>query len=103
MMLVAAFVQGRADLLSNALEDRIHQPYRSSLCPLLPALQKLDPSSGILGVVLSGAGPSVLIFADPKASMVQVKNRVKAHLRAAGLSAELIATAIAERGGSSRV
>jgi len=39
MLLVAAFVQGRPDLLTSALEDRIHQPYRAALCPLLPALQ----------------------------------------------------------------
>jgi homoserine kinase len=37
MLLLAAFTQGRPDLLTAALEDRIHQPYRASLCPLLPA------------------------------------------------------------------
>ncbi len=41
MLLLAAFVQGRRDLLASALEDRMHQPYRAALCPLLPALQKL--------------------------------------------------------------
>src|SRR6185437_15959169 len=59
MLLLAAFVQGRRDLLASALEDRMHQPYRASLCPLLPALQKVvGGTSGILGVALSGAGPS---------------------------------------------
>ncbi len=38
MLLLAAFTQGRPDLLSAALEDRIHQPYRAALCPLLPVL-----------------------------------------------------------------
>jgi homoserine kinase len=101
MMLLGAFVQGRADLLSSALGDRMHQPYRAALCPLLPALQKLDRSSGILGVALSGAGPSVLIFVDPRASISQVKTRVKNRLRAAGLSAELVSTTITDRGGNS--
>ncbi len=41
MLLLAAFVQGRRDLLASALEDRMHQPYRAALCPLLPALTKL--------------------------------------------------------------
>ncbi len=41
MLLLAAFTQGRKDLVASSLEDRIHQPYRASLCPLLPALQKL--------------------------------------------------------------
>lgn len=100
MFLLAALTRGQPSLMATALEDRIHQPYRSSLCPLLPALQKLDHSAGILGVALSGAGPSVLIFVDPKASMTAVKTRVKNHLRAAGLFAELIPAKITGRGGS---
>jgi homoserine kinase len=98
MLLLAAFTQGRKDLLTAAMEDRIHQPYRASLCPLLPALQKLDRSSGIVGVALSGAGPSVLIFLDGKANLRQVKTRIAAHLRAHHLSAELIATEISNAG-----
>src|SRR6266446_4089741 len=66
MLLLAAFVQGRRDLLASALEDRMHQPYRAALCPLLPVSQKLAGSAGVLGAVLSGAGPSVLIFLDEK-------------------------------------
>src|SRR5208282_2144955 len=34
MLLLAAFTLGRHDLLSAALDDRIHQPYRAALCPL---------------------------------------------------------------------
>ncbi len=98
MLLVAAFVQGRTDLLASALEDRIHQPYRAALCPLLPALQKLTGTPGIMGSVLSGAGPSVLVFLDPKAKAAKVKSQVEAHLRASGLTAELILTGIDPKG-----
>jgi homoserine kinase len=98
MLLVAAFVQGRPGLLASALEDRIHQPYRSALCPLLPALQKLAGKHGILGAVLSGAGPSVLVFLDPKANASKAKSAVAAHLRASGLTAELISTRIDPKG-----
>ncbi len=100
MLLLAAFVRGRGDLLASALQDRLHQPYRASLCPLLPALQKLTGVSGILGVVLSGAGPSVLIFLDAKASVSAAKAQVRTHLRAHGLAAELIPTTITEGGAS---
>jgi homoserine kinase len=98
MLLVAAFVQGRPELLASALEDRIHQPYRAALCPLLPALQKLTKTPGILGSVLSGAGPSVLVFLDPKAKTGKVKSQVEAHLRASRLTAELILTGIDLKG-----
>jgi homoserine kinase len=96
MLLLAALVQGNPKLLGAALADRIHQPYRAALCPLLPALEKLAGASGVLGVALSGAGPSVLIFLDAKVSLSRVKARVTEHLRTVGLSAELIATAICD-------
>jgi homoserine kinase len=98
MLLVAAFAQGRPDLLASALEDRIHQPYRAALCPLLPALKKLAGAKGILGAVLSGAGPSVLVFLDPKANVGKVKSQVAAHLKETGLASELIATRIDPKG-----
>src|SRR6202163_1416316 len=49
MLLLAAFTQGRPDVLPAALEDRLHQSYRSALCPLLPSLKELTGDSGILG------------------------------------------------------
>ena len=98
-----AFLQGRKDLLASALEDRIHQPYRASLCPLLPALQKLTGTRGIVGSALSGAGPSVLVFLDPKASISQTRTRVRDHLRKHGLSPELILTDITPRGARQQI
>ena len=98
MLLLAAFSQGRHELLSAALEDRIHQPYRAPLCPLLPALQELHGKAGVLGAALSGAGPSVLVFLDPKASLAKAKQAVAAHLAKRDLSAELLPTSIALRG-----
>jgi homoserine kinase len=98
MLLLAALTQGRPDFLASALADRIHQPYRAALCPLFPALQKLAGSSGILGVALSGAGPSVLIFLDSKISASKTQKRVAAHLSTSRLSAELIPTSIRTRG-----
>ena len=99
MLLLAAFVQGRTDLLKSALHDRIHQPYRARLCPLLPALQELDHKNGMLGAVLSGAGPSVLLFLDPAANPEKVKKAVQGHLATKRLFAELISTSITKRGG----
>jgi homoserine kinase len=99
MLLLAAFVRGRRDLLASALDDRMHQPYRAALCPLLPALQKLSAGTpGILGAVLSGAGPSVLIFLDDKVGAERAKAQVRTRLQACGLKAELIATAITKQG-----
>jgi homoserine kinase len=101
MLLLAAFTQGRPSLLSAALEDRIHQPYRAALCPLLSCLQELEGKDGILGAALSGAGPSVLIFLDPRASLQKTRRHIAAHLSRNRLTAELIPTSITLRGARS--
>lgn len=99
MLMLAAFLQGQPDMLAASLDDRIHQPYRAALCPLLPALQKLKSSDGILGAALSGAGPSVLIFLNPREAVGKTCRLVEKHLANAGLRAELLPTSITLRGG----
>ena len=98
MLLLATFAQGRPELLGEALEDRIHQPYRAALCPLLPCLQELKGKDGMLGAALSGAGPPVLVFLDPRSSAAKARKAVASHLNRAGLKAELLSTAITLRG-----
>jgi homoserine kinase len=98
MLLLAAFMQGRHALLSAALDDRIHQPYRASLCPLLPALSELRGKPGILGAALSGAGPSVLVFLDPAYAASKATRIITAQLAARKLRAELLLTSISLRG-----
>jgi len=62
-LLVHALGTGRLDLLACALDDRMHEPDRAPLVPLFATLQPLAGSPGCLGVTLSGAGPSVLVWA----------------------------------------
>jgi homoserine kinase len=97
MFLLAAFTQGNHHLLSAALEDRIHQPYRARFCPLLPCLQELTGEQGVLGAALSGAGPSVIVFLDPDSSAKKTRASVAAHLAGRGLRAELLLTSITRR------
>jgi homoserine kinase len=68
-LLGLAFAQARGDLLRIAMSDRIHQPYRAPICPLLPLLLPLVGEDGILGAALSGAGPAVLVVVDSEKSL----------------------------------
>ncbi len=61
-LLTAAFALGRADLMQLATRDRLHQPYREEICPLLPALLPLAGSHGVISITLSGAGPAVMLL-----------------------------------------
>ena len=61
-----AFAQARGDLLRLAMRDRIHQPYRAAISPLLPLLLPMVGGNGILGAALSGAGPGVLVIVEEK-------------------------------------
>jgi homoserine kinase len=63
-LLGLAFAMGRGDLLKLGMRDRVHQPYRESICPQLPRLLPLAGTSGILGSALSGAGPAVLVIVE---------------------------------------
>jgi len=92
LLQMQAWSQGRADLLAGALADRWHQPYRSPLCPLLPALQPLVGQSGIAGCALSGAGPGVLLVVESQESVASATALVRAALESRHLRAEIIAS-----------
>jgi homoserine kinase len=61
---VAALTTGNWPLLREAMRDRIHQPYRAALIPGFEEILALA-TPGLLGVALSGAGPTVFALARP--------------------------------------
>jgi homoserine kinase len=76
-LLVAAFAQGRLDLLATAMQDRMHQTYRAQACPLLGKLLPLMEEPEIAGVALSGAGPSVLVFLAQGTTLLEAETRIQ--------------------------
>ena len=64
-LLVSAFALNRPELLLPGSRDSIHQPFRMAACPLLKRLLPLAGTRGVYSVTLSGAGPSILLIADP--------------------------------------
>jgi homoserine kinase len=62
-LLLQTLQSGDLSLLGEALRDRIHQPSRLSLVPGLEKALSLEHPD-LLGVCLSGAGPSIVAFAE---------------------------------------
>ncbi|ADU51843.1 homoserine kinase [Thermaerobacter marianensis DSM 12885] len=88
-LLVYALTTGSGDLLGEAMQDRLHQPYRMALFPWLDDLIRRAVAAGADGACLSGAGPSVLALVPPE--------RVKAVVKA--LAARLAGTGLRGRVG----
>ncbi|HSD46523.1 MAG TPA: homoserine kinase, partial [Pyrinomonadaceae bacterium] len=63
-LFTAAVAQRRYDLLWDAMRDRLHQPHRESLVPGLSEALSLPRMKGLLGIALSGAGPSIVALVD---------------------------------------
>lgn len=97
-----AFAQGRGDLLRMAMSDRIHQPFRAPVCPLLRLLLPLVGKSGILGVALSGAGPAVLVVVDEEKHLAAASKEIESAAQF-GAPAELMACRFSCDGASDSI
>ena len=63
-LLVHALRENRKDLLATAMHDSLHQPYRLKLLPGAQEALQAAYAAGAYGAALSGAGPSLIAFAD---------------------------------------
>lgn len=62
-LLLRGLAAGQGDWLRSALHDRIHQPYRQALIPGYTAVSEAAQAAGAYGLVISGAGPTLLALA----------------------------------------
>ena len=70
-LLVAALAAGDFALLRWAMEDRLHQPYRSAIFPALPRLIQAALDAGAAGCAMSGAGSTVIALCDSQPGAVR--------------------------------
>lgn len=67
-LLVAALGAGDGKLLTHAMADRLHQPYRIPLVPALGEVLETAYKAGAYGAAMSGAGPAVIALAHKNAA-----------------------------------
>src|SRR3989339_644963 len=63
---ISAINQKKYELLSIAMDDKIHQPYRKKLIPGADKVFKSAIKSGAYGVCISGSGPTILAISNKR-------------------------------------
>jgi len=86
-LLLGALATGEYHLLRVAMQDRLHQPYRSHLVPGLEDVIEVALETGAHGACLSGSGPTVLAFA-PETGAREIASAMRATFEARGVRAE---------------
>ncbi len=64
VIVTEAFRLGDLGMLKEAMEDKLHQPYRIPLIPGAQAALDAAKQAGAAAVALSGAGPSLIAFSS---------------------------------------
>lgn len=97
-LFIAAIESRRYELIWDAMQDRLHQHYRQKLVPGLAAILAMPQIPGLLGLALSGAGPSVVALAT--ASFDEIGKAIAARFEHAGLSSTIRFLEVAQDGVS---
>lgn len=63
-LLLRALETGKTKWLQASLQDKLHQPYRKSLIQGYDAVSAAAINAGAYGMVISGAGPTLLALTD---------------------------------------
>jgi homoserine kinase len=75
---VAALAAGSAEGLGHLTVDRLHEPYRAAVYPQLPELVAAARAAGALGACLSGAGSTIIAFADALSTLTRIEGAFRA-------------------------
>ncbi len=88
-LLVSAMATGKYHLLSEAMKDRIHQPYRKKIVPHMEEIFSMYEDINVLGSYLSGSGPTLAAIIKTR-DKERIKNEVKERLEGKNLNFEIL-------------
>ena len=83
-LMTASLFSGELQNLRVAVQDRIHQPYRSSLIDHYDDVFRMSYELGSLGTYVSGAGPTIIAMIDSENAGAFSKNCIS-HLEDKGI------------------
>ncbi|MCL4452114.1 MAG: homoserine kinase [Candidatus Thermoplasmatota archaeon] len=82
------------ELIKAGMNDAIVEPARSVIYPFYSDLKKKLTANGVLGVALSGAGPSVLCILEEDSILTNIKLAASEVLGSFGIAFDLIETGV---------
>lgn len=99
-LLLRGLETGNKNWLLAALHDKLHQPYRKSLIQGYDDIHAAALSAGAYGMVISGAGPTLLALSDTSNSP-DVAAVMASEWHNQGIKAQVQALQIAQKGATS--
>ncbi len=82
-LLLTALQMGRYEVIGEAMQDRLHQPYRQALFPAMPEIINAAIAAGAYGACLSGGGSSLIALASSRFN--EILRAMETTARAAGV------------------
>ena len=82
------------DLIKAGMNDAIVEPARSAIYPFYSDLKEKLTAHGVLGVALSGSGPSVLCILEEDSVMANIKLAASEVLNRYGIAFDLVETGV---------
>ncbi|MFP4299777.1 MAG: homoserine kinase, partial [Spirulinaceae cyanobacterium] len=77
-LLLRGLETANRDWLTAALDDKLHQPYRQTLIKGYKAVQTAAKGAGAYGLVISGAGPTLLALSAPEQAKTVAQAMIEA-------------------------
>ncbi|CEJ42648.1 homoserine kinase [Umezakia ovalisporum] len=98
-LLLRGLQTGNGQWLKAALQDKLHQPYRQELIPGYDAVNTAAVKAGAYGMVISGAGPTLLALVDQLYSQA-VQEAMLSAWHSAGIMAVVRSLSLDTQGAS---
>lgn len=97
-MLMEAIRNKDVELMKYALKDKLHQQYRMKLLPAFAEIQQsMKEEENVMGCVLSGAGPTILIISQGN-NVDNIKQKVRECWNQFNINGEIVSTRVEQEG-----
>lgn len=87
-LLIKGLETGQKQWIRDALHDRLHQPFRTALISGFPEVQAAALKAGADGLVISGAGPTLLALSSPDVAAI-VAAQMRSTWQSLGVTAQV--------------